>query len=144
AEVVGNCKMAYGIDLDWPGLKAHRDISNKVFGDLTYLPFEACSMDVVSANMVAEHLAHPEPILREVHRVLRPDGAFVFHTPNYRALAIRVASRMPEALKKPFISFLEGRQEGDVFPTYYRMNTSSAIHRLAAETDFTVEDITMV
>ncbi len=34
AEVVAGCRTAYGIDLDWTGLRAHPAISNKVFGDL--------------------------------------------------------------------------------------------------------------
>ncbi len=144
AELIGGCKTAYGIDLDWIALRAHLDISNKVFGDLAGLPFEGASMDVVSANMVAEHLREPEIILREVHRVLKPNGAFVFHTPNYRSWAIQIASRIPNAFKKRLVWFLERRRGEDVFPTHYRMNTDPAIRRLAVETGFTIEEITMV
>ncbi|MGA8029545.1 MAG: class I SAM-dependent methyltransferase [Bryobacteraceae bacterium] len=144
AEIIASCRTAYGIDLDWTGLKAHPAISNKVFGDLAHLPFEAECVDVVSANMVAEHLADPEPVLREIHRVLKPNGVFVFHTPNRRGWPTRMAARIPDGLKKKLIWLLERRREEDVFPTHYRMNSSSAIAKLAAETGFTVEDITAV
>lgn len=144
AEVIGSSAMAYGIDLDWPALKAHRGISNKVFGDLTTLPFKADAIDVVSANMVAEHLSAPETVLREVHRVLKPNGAFVFHTPNYGGWAIQLASRIPDWIKKKLIWFFERRREEDVFHTHYRMNTDTTIRDLARETGFSVEEMNMV
>jgi len=143
-EVVTSCRAAYGIDLDWAGLKAHPAITNKTFGDLTRLPFASASFDLVSANMVVEHLENPEAILAEIHRVLKPNGAFVFHTPNLQGWPIRLASRIPESFKKKLIWFLERRREEDVFQTHYRMNTQSAIQQLAASAGFTVEDITMV
>ena len=144
SEIVALCRTAYGIDLDWAGLKGHPGIRNKVFGDLSYLPFGTASMDVVSANMVAEHLADPEAILREIHRVLKPSGAFIFHTPNYHGWAIQIASRIPDLIKKKLVWFLERRREEDVFHTYYRMNTPAAISELAANAGFLVEDLTMV
>lgn len=144
AEVVESSKMVYGIDLDWKGLRAHPDISNKIYGDLAHLPFEGASVDVVSANMVVEHLPQPEIILREVHRILKPNGAFIFHTPNYRSWVIQLASHIPEAFKKRLVWFLEGRREGDVFPTHYRMNTDSSIRQTAGGTGFIVQEITMV
>lgn len=144
AEVVGSSRTAYGIDLDWDGLRAHRDISNRVFGDLAHLPFRAASVDVVSANMVVEHLPEPAIILREIHRVLKPNARFIFHTPNYRSWVIQIASRIPETFKKRLVWFLERRRGEDVFPTHYRMNTNLAIGNVAAQTGFTVEEITMV
>lgn len=144
AEVVQGCKTAYGIDLDWAGLRAHPDISNKVYGDLAQLPFEGASMDVVSANMVVEHLSQPEMILREIQRVLRPEGAFIFHTPNYRGWVVQVASRIPEAFKKSLLWFLERRRGEDVFPAHYRMNTDLDIRERAQATGFAVQEITMV
>jgi len=144
SEVIRSSARVYGIDLDWAGLRAHPGISNKVFGDLSSLPFKADSMDVVSANMVAEHLAAPETILGEIYRVLKPNGAFIFHTPNYRGWAIRLGSRIPDSLKRKLIWFFERRREEDVFHTHYRMNTESTIRQLAKERDFIVEDVTMV
>jgi SAM-dependent methyltransferase len=144
AQVLAACRQVFGVDLDWLGLKAHTGISNKIFADLAYLPLESNSAEVVSANMVAEHLPEPAAILREIHRVLKPGGAFVFHTPSYLGWTTQVASRIPESMKKTLIRFFEGRREEDVFPTHYRMNTAGAIGDLATQTGFAVEDITMV
>ena len=38
------------------------------------LPFRAATFDVVTANLVFEHLAHPAPALAELARVLKPGG----------------------------------------------------------------------
>lgn len=144
SEVIASSKSICGIDLDWAGLKAHPEISMKVFGDLTAMPFRDGSFDVVSANMVAEHLPEPKKVLGEVHRVLRPGGRFIFHTPNFLVWTIQLASRIPDRVKKRLIRILEARREEDVFPTFYRMNTHGQIRTLAREMRFDVEDITMV
>ena len=39
---------------------------------------------------------------------------------------------------------LEGRQESDVFHTYYRANDAARIHHVARATGYEVEDITYV
>lgn len=44
--------------------------------DAARLPFEAGSFDVVSAYSFMHHLQDLDPVLAEVHRVLRPGGCF--------------------------------------------------------------------
>ncbi len=144
SEVIASSNRVYGIDLDWTGLRRHPEISNKIFGDLVSLPFRDASFDVVSANMVAEHLPEPEKVLSEVGRVLRPGGKFIFHTPNYQVWTIQLAARIPDGLKKRLIWILERRREEDVFHTFYRMNTDQQIRRLAHKSNFAVDDISMV
>src|SRR5439155_24536357 len=56
-EVVDKCGTVVGMDLDWQGLREHSGIQEKVFGDLARLPFRPASFDVISANMVMEHVA---------------------------------------------------------------------------------------
>jgi SAM-dependent methyltransferase len=49
--------------------------------DAEDLPFDDQSFDVVVAAYVVHHLARPELVFREVHRVLRPRGRFLFVIP---------------------------------------------------------------
>jgi ubiquinone/menaquinone biosynthesis C-methylase UbiE len=42
------------------------------------LPFPAASFDAVVATLVLCSVPHPDRALREIHRVLRPGGRFVF------------------------------------------------------------------
>jgi SAM-dependent methyltransferase len=46
--------------------------------DAEQLPFEPGSFDAVVANFVVHHLARPERVFREVHRVLKQGGRFAF------------------------------------------------------------------
>jgi SAM-dependent methyltransferase len=138
AAAISACRHVYGIDLDWPGLVAHTGIRDRIYGNLSQLPVRASSVDVVSANMVIEHLDNPVQVLAEAGRVLRPGGRFVFHTPNYNSLVVRLGAWTPELLKKPLIALFEGRRAHDVFPTHYRLNTAATVHRLAAQTGFAV------
>lgn len=136
--------LAAGMDLDWQALLKHRSLNKRVFGDLGAIPFDSGSWDLVSANMVMEHLQDPAPVLREIHRLLAPGGTFVFHTPNYYHWVTLAAWWTPELLKKPLVRFLEGRSGSDVFPTHYRINTSAAVQRLANECGFDVIDLRLV
>jgi ubiquinone/menaquinone biosynthesis C-methylase UbiE len=138
-ELVQRSRQLIGIDLDWDGLRKNKFVSGGVLGNLEALPFPSASFDVATANMVVEHLANPEAVLREVRRVLKPGGLFIYHTPNVRSFMIRIASMMPQSLKNFLAEKLEGRKEEDVFPTCYRMNTMADIRRLATASGFRVE-----
>jgi ubiquinone/menaquinone biosynthesis C-methylase UbiE len=138
AQAITSCRRIYGIDLDWNGLLAHQGIRDRIYGNLAQLPVRSSSVDVVTANMVIEHLDRPADVLREVGRVLRPGGRFVFHTPNYNSPIVRLGAWVPERLKKPLIALFEGRQAHDVFQTHYRLNTALDVRAMSAQTGFTV------
>src|SRR5579859_3009946 len=133
-----------GIDLDFDGLRKNPVIADRIFGDIERLPLADQSFDLVTANMVVEHLQNPDVVLQQIHRVLRPGGLFVFHTPNRRSLQIRLTAFIPKGVKNRLIKTLEGRSEEDVFKTFYRMNTSPDILRHAAKHGFEVAELRMV
>jgi hypothetical protein len=51
---------------------------------------------------------------------------------------------LPDRVKAPLISLLEGRAADDVFPTHYRANDPEQIKQIAAEVGLTVRDIRMI
>jgi SAM-dependent methyltransferase len=97
------------------------------------------TFDLVTANMVVEHLEEPEAAFSEIRRILKPKGVFLFHTPNARHYLVKTAALVPQWLKTPLIQVLEGRREDDVYPTRYRANTPETIRALAARSGFQVE-----
>lgn len=135
--------MLAGIDVD-ERIKDHPLLTCRVAGLGGSLPFRDEVFDLVTANMVVEHVEHAESFLSDIHRVLRPGGRFLFHTPNYLFWMTFVASLTPDAIKKPIIWRLEQRRPEDVFPTHYTMNTPWRIERLAARAGFAVEELNMV
>lgn len=139
--LVRTVKCAVGLDFDWVSLLKHRSIKIRVRGDVSNLPFGENSFDVVSANMVVEHLERPAAQFREVLRVLKPGGIFIFHTPNAYGYTTIAARLMPERFKTGLIRVLDGRPSEDVFRTHYHANTESQICKLAQETGFHIKSI---
>jgi ubiquinone/menaquinone biosynthesis C-methylase UbiE len=52
-------------------------------GDVTALPFDDSSFDVVFAHALMEHLADPSLALREFSRVLKPNGIIAVRSPDW-------------------------------------------------------------
>ncbi|HLH39846.1 MAG TPA: class I SAM-dependent methyltransferase [Bryobacteraceae bacterium] len=130
-----------GIDMVASDVKRHRTLAGRVAGNIESLPFAPESFDLVTANMVIEHVVHPRALLEQVFGVLRSKGLFIFHTPNRNCALIRMARLVPQAVKNKIILLLERRQEEDVFPTEYRMNTERDILSAAAGAGFEVVEL---
>ncbi len=127
-----------GVDVD-KAIREHPLLRDRVIAWGGHLPFAPNSFDLVTANMVVEHVPDPESFLADVYRVLRPGGRFLFHTTNYSYYLAFLASLTPDTLKKRIVFLLEGRNEEDVFPTRYRLNTRRQIQRLAEGSRLEVE-----
>lgn len=52
-----------------------------VRADAARLPFGAATFDCVLATALLEHVPHPQRVVREIHRVLRPSGALYVEVP---------------------------------------------------------------
>jgi 2-polyprenyl-3-methyl-5-hydroxy-6-metoxy-1,4-benzoquinol methylase len=138
AGLVAAAKMAVGLDSTWESLNGNQQLSSLVVGEIGRAPFAADTFDIVTANMVVEHLEKPREALLQIHRVLRPGGHFVYHTPNIRFYMTFVASLLPQKVKNAIIRLCEGRSDKDVFPTRYRMNTLQATYKIAKTCGFRV------
>jgi SAM-dependent methyltransferase len=97
------------------------------------LPFADHSFDIVTANMVLEHVGAPHAMFAEVSRVLRPGGKFLFVTPNVRNPIVGLASvLLSTRVRSKLAVVVEKRTEEHVFPTFYRANSVPALRALAA------------
>ena len=140
-------KLAAGLDPDVPSLSEHRAPGMPaVRGVGEHIPFAGETFDLVVCVWVLEHLKDPAQALREVRRVLRSGGHFVFVTPNMRnplMLANRIGKAMP-SLQRRLVPRVYGRVEADTFPVRYRANTVPAIRSLAGEAGLDVFDLRVV
>jgi SAM-dependent methyltransferase len=50
-------------------------------GDAARLPFRSGTFDCVVATALLEHVVHPARVVREIHRVLRPNGVLYVEVP---------------------------------------------------------------
>jgi len=109
--------------------------------DLKNINLESESVDIITSRSVLEHLDEPLFVYREIHRVLRHGGYFIFLTPNLGHYSTLFSKVIPNKFHPWIIRRTEGREEKDVFPTYYRSNSSNAIKKLAKESNFNLLDI---
>jgi ubiquinone/menaquinone biosynthesis C-methylase UbiE len=120
-----------GLDPDWQAVARHRSIERRAVGIVERLPFADGIFDLVTANVVVEHLKHPALAFAEIFRVLRPRGVFVFRTPSARSHFVRVAKLLPQGIKTWLAAgILDGRSEEDVYPAHYLANTAEDIGAL--------------
>lgn len=94
-----------GVDLSKESLKvaAHYDKTKSVKyleADALHLPFPDNSFDVVTCMDFLEHVENPELYIKEISRVLRPDGLFFFHTFNRNPLSWLLIIKSVEWLVK--------------------------------------------
>lgn len=133
-----------GLDPEFAALREHRGISLRACGDAERLPFVDGIFDLVTANMVVEHLPEPETQFLEIARVLKPGGQFLFHTPNAQGYPTVMARLVPDRLRGLAARMLETRPAEDRFSTYYRANTPASIEALSRKTGFVVEQMQLV
>lgn len=138
AQLVAAARTVVGVDADMASLRDHQGFARKVRGEIAHLPFADGRFDIVTANMVVEHLRDPAAQFREIARVLAPGGVFLFHTPNALGYVTVCARMIPGALKTGLAWVLEQRREEDLFPTHYRANTKGTIRRLARDAGFEI------
>jgi SAM-dependent methyltransferase len=140
-------KLAAGLDPGIPSLSEHRAPGMPVLrGVGEHLPFARNSFDLIVCVWVLEHVKEPLKVLREVARVLKPGGHFVFLTPNLRhplVLMNRIGQAIP-LLQTQLVLRFYGRREADTFPVQYRANTARTLHRLAEASDLRVAELRVV
>jgi len=143
-QLVASCQSITGLDFSLAALKRHKHIVRRVQGDITHLSFRDECVDLVTANMVVEHLDDPERHFREISRILKPSGMFILHTPNARGYVSILRRLVPDILVHRLVSMLDGRPPEDVFRVHYRANTEERIEELASTCGFQVVKARMI
>ncbi|HIA64479.1 TPA: class I SAM-dependent methyltransferase [Candidatus Poribacteria bacterium] len=83
----------FGVDLSQDGIGFARENYNlNVFcGDVFEMDFPSHYFDVITLYHVLEHIPEPNPLLEELHRILKPKrGCLVVEVPNGESLQIRI------------------------------------------------------
>jgi SAM-dependent methyltransferase len=133
-----------GVDLDLEALRRNTGVRWRAMASGEALPFRAASFDLISANMVVEHVVTPESLFEEVGRVLRPGGTFVLHTPNVHGYTTVLTRLIPARLRAMLASRLHDRAVEDVYPTHYRANSVSRVGSLADRAGLRIGDMRLV
>jgi 2-polyprenyl-3-methyl-5-hydroxy-6-metoxy-1,4-benzoquinol methylase len=125
-----------GVDPDFAALRDNRSCRARVQTDTITLPFAEASFDLVTSNMVFEHVTQPSAVLAEIRRVLRPGGKFMALTPNWLDIVTVTARLVPNSLHPAIVSRVELREGQDVYPTYFRFNRPRTVATLLRQAGF--------
>jgi SAM-dependent methyltransferase len=134
-----------GIDID-PVVLENGELHEAYLIENDRFPLADASFDCAYADMVFEHVDRPEIFLREIHRVLKPGGSIFFRTPNlghYVAMGSRLT---PFWIHRHLANRMRGlpTDTHEPWPTRYRLNTRSAVSRLAREAGFSKSEFRMI
>ncbi len=132
----GKAKRLIGIDVVQFDHGAGCEGMELIESDLARMDLDSGTVDLAISRSVLEHIAEIESVYREIYRVLKPGGRFLFLVPSLGHYVSIFSSLMPNRLHPFIVSRLEGRDPRDVFPTYYRSNTERAVRRLSRATGF--------
>lgn len=138
----GHAGRICGIDLD-PRVVENPFLDEGVVTDGASIPYDDATFDVVFSDNVLEHLADPVSVFREVARVLKPGGRYLFKTPN-RTHYMPLISRFTPHRFHRYVNRKRGRASEDTFPTHYRANSRADIARIAAASGFAVETVELI
>lgn len=137
--LIGKAGKLYGIDVvDFTVNDARLQLFNNDVRDMKDIP--SGSIDLAYSRAVMEHLERPEDAFREIARVLKPGGLYVFTTPSIYDYGSIAALLIPNRFHAAIVTATEGRAGEDVFPTVFGANSLRAIRKHAATTGLKVRD----
>lgn len=142
----GEVAKVVGADID-PAVMDNEEVDEAhVIGEDGRLPFDDQSFDLVFSDFVVEHVEHPQQFFKEVLRVLKPEGSFHFRTPNLYHYVTLVSRLTPHWFHELVANRSRGIEEvaQDPYPTFYRLNTTGAIRKMAQSVGYTRADIQLV
>jgi ubiquinone/menaquinone biosynthesis C-methylase UbiE len=130
SELKARARCLIGVDPDLQALRDNRACHLRLKADSSALPFADGSFDLVTSNMVFEHVEDPRAIVREIRRVLRRGGGLVVLTPNWLDIVTIAARAVPNILHPALVSLVELRGKEDVYPTHFRFNRRGAVEKM--------------
>lgn len=97
--------------------------------DISKLPFEDESADLVTLRFVVEHISDIDSGFSDIIRVLKKGGRVIVLTTNLYCPFIFAARFVPFRLKNYVLSRLFRVEPDDVFKTYHKLNSPAAFQK---------------
>jgi len=135
-DVYSKTSNTYGIDPDINAVKRNNLIKNVQQGYVEKMPYKDNFFDLVVCAWVFEHLDKPQDSFKEIYRVLKPNGKFIFLTPNKNNYNVWIIRLIPDIFHNFLTTKLYNRQEHDTFSKKYKANTVKDIKEVLNDLGF--------
>jgi len=124
----GKVATVFGVDVDEAVLSNPFLDDARVIEAHAPLPYKDANFDIILADWVLEHIDNPGMFCTEVTRLLKPGGWLCARTPNLWGIVGIGANLIPNSFHSKIVRGLgSSRQEVDIFPTVYKLNTLKRI-----------------
>jgi SAM-dependent methyltransferase len=110
-------------------------------GSAYALPYPDHRFDLLVSQSVLEHIERPLAAFREIRRVLKPGGRFVFLAAGQYDYVSLVARLLPNRIHGRVVQATEGRPPEDTFGAFYRANSARRLRSIARQVGFDVVEM---
>jgi SAM-dependent methyltransferase len=109
-------------------------------------PYPDAHFDACVSNYVCEHVGDPAAHLRQIRRVLRPGGCYIFRTPNRFHYVAIVSSLTPHWFHELVANRLRNMPAAahDPYPAHYHLNSRGQVTRHAGQAGFSIREMRLV
>lgn len=126
----GKVKKIVGCDVD-ADIKMNKSVDEVVKIEIGQpLPFDNEMFDLIICDFTFEHIAPAKQVVSELSRIIKPGGWICARTPNkygYISILTRLIKNVHHS--KIIQHAQPERKEIDVFPTFFKINTLSAVSK---------------
>lgn len=136
AEFKNQTKQIIGLDNDARLLRNNKVVNKKIVASLDKIPLTNNIIDTAVATFVIEHIERPEPVFKEIFRILAPGGRFIFITTNVYNPVMFFSKILPYPVHKLLREKLIHKDGEGTYKTYYKANSYQSLIRLAREAGF--------
>jgi SAM-dependent methyltransferase len=145
SEFLASLGELHGLDPD-PAVRTNTALSSAAVLEDDRFPFDEACFDGCVSNFVLEHVTDPASHLREVRRVLRPGGAYVFRTPNLFHYVALISAITPHRIHLRMANRLRNlpQDSHEPYPTRYRLNSRRAVRLQARRADLELESLRLI
>lgn len=144
AEFKNQTKQIIGLDDDATLLKNNNIVDKKIVASLDKIPLVNNIIDAAVATFVIEHVKNPNDMFKEILRILKPGGKFIFITTNVYNPVMFFSMLLPYNIHKFLREKLLHKISEGTHETYYYANTYPKLNQLAKEAGFKSYKITRV
>lgn len=139
------CARLDGLDID-ERAKTNPALNKAYIYEGKEFPEMANDYDLIIADYVMEHVEFPDVMMKEIYRILKPGGSFLFRTPNVFHYVSLVSKFSPHSfhLATANKSRLREEEAVDPYPTFYRFNSRRNIKKIAEKAGLSVAQMHMI